>query len=93
MPDFLLFEYDRFEPLDTQIANTQKSNSTTIQDISYASPRGGRVTAYLVIPSGSGSLAAVVFVHQGQGNRDEFLREAIALCRHGQNVPNGCAIN
>lgn len=83
MPDFLLFEYDRFEPLDIQVANTQKSNSTTIQDISYVSPSGGRVPAYLVVPSGSGPFAAIVFVHWGQGSRDEFLREAIALADAG----------
>jgi dienelactone hydrolase len=83
MPDFLLFEYDRFEPLDIQVANTQKSNSTTIQDISYASPAGGRVPAYLVVPSGSGPFAAIVFVHWGQGNRDEFLHEAMALAGAG----------
>jgi dienelactone hydrolase len=83
MPDFLLFEYDRFEPLDIQVANTQKSNSTTIQDISYASPSGGRVPAYLVVPSGSGPFAAILFVHWGQGNRDEFLHEALALASAG----------
>ncbi len=83
MPDFQLFEYDRFAPLDVEVVNTKTSDDVTIQDISYASPRGGRVPAYLVVPPGSGPFAALLFVHWGQGNRDEFLHEATALAEVG----------
>jgi len=54
-----------------------------VRDISYASPRGGRVPAYLVVPRGSGPFAGLVFVHWGQGNRSEFLAEATALAGDG----------
>lgn len=83
MPDFMLFEYDRFDPLDTQVSNSQKSDGVTIQDLSYASPKGGRVPAYLVLPVGHGPFPAVVFMHWGQGDRNEFLQEAMALAGTG----------
>src|SRR5262249_25798354 len=41
-----------------------------------ASPRQGRVTAFLVVPRGKGPFAAILFGHWGGGNRAEFLSEA-----------------
>jgi len=53
-------------------------------DFSYASPMGGRVTAYLVTPAGGSGVRhpGVLFVHPGQGDRSTFLEEArgIAAC-------------
>jgi dienelactone hydrolase len=54
-----------------------------VHDISYASPKGGSVPAYLVVPPGSGPFAGIIFVHWGQGDRTEFLSEALILARAG----------
>lgn len=59
-----------------------------IQDLSYASPKGGRVPAYLVVPAGKGPFAAVVWGHWYWENspmksRRQFLDEAIVLARSG----------
>ncbi len=83
MPDYSLYDYDQSAPLDIDVVATQKRGEITVQDIAYASPKFGKVTAYLVIPPGSGPFAGLLFVHWGQGNRDQFLDEAVALAGMG----------
>lgn len=39
--------------------------------------------AYLVVPKGTGTFAAIEFVHWGQGNRSEFLSEALFYAKAG----------
>ena len=57
--------------------------NATIQDITYASPHGGKVSAYLIFPSQQIPTAGLLFGHWGEGNREEFVDEAIALTRLG----------
>ena len=83
MSDYALFDYDRSAPLDVDVVSTQKRGEVTVQDITYASPKFGRVTAYLIVPPGSGPFASLLFVHWGQGNREEFLDEAVVLAEQG----------
>jgi dienelactone hydrolase len=54
------FDYDQKAPLDIQEVGVQKRGGVEIHDLSYASPKGGRVPAYLVVPSGKGPFAAVI---------------------------------
>ncbi|PYS78869.1 MAG: hypothetical protein DMF66_04750 [Acidobacteria bacterium] len=82
------FDYDRASPLDVREAGREKRDGVTVIDLSYASPRGGRVPAYLVVPSGRGPFAAVLFGHWMMNgsplkNRGEFLEEAVVLARAG----------
>lgn len=82
------FAYDRKAPLDTQENGVEHRGSITIHDISYASPKGGRVPAYLVVPGGKGPFAAVIWGHWYMPgsefmNRKEFLAEAVALAPAG----------
>jgi dienelactone hydrolase len=83
MPDFSLFDYNQSAPLDVDVVAEQKRGAVTLQDIAYASPKFGKVTAYLVVPPGSGPFAGLLFVHWGQGNREEFVDEAVALAELG----------
>jgi len=83
MPDFSLFDYDQSAPLAVDVVAEQKRGAVTLQDIAYASPKFGKVTAYLVVPPGSGPFAGLLFVHWGQGNREEFVDEAVALAELG----------
>lgn len=82
------FDYDRGAALDVREAGREKRGRVTVIDLSYASPRGGRVPAYLVVPAGRGPFAAVLFGHWMMDgsplkNRREFLEEAVVLARAG----------
>ena len=58
-----MFDYDQKLPLDVKevgfraVAGLRDRNGVRIRDINYASPRFGRVTAYLVEPSVKGKYA------------------------------------
>ena len=78
-----LLAYDQKAPLDIKEIATIERDGVKIQDLTFASPKGGQVTAYLVIPSTKGPHAGIVFGHWGNGNRTEFLPEAIAFARAG----------
>lgn len=82
------FEYDASAPLDIQEAGVEQRGDVAVHDISYASPKGGRVPAYLVVPGGTGPFAAVIWGHWYMPkspvmNRKEFLDEAVLLAHAG----------
>jgi dienelactone hydrolase len=82
------FDYDSKVPLDLQEAGVEHRGNVAVHDISFGSPKGGRVPAYLVVPEGKGPFAAVIWGHwywQNSGffNRKEFLEEAVALAPSG----------
>jgi cephalosporin-C deacetylase-like acetyl esterase len=78
-----MFDYDQKVPLDVKEVGFRDTDGARIHDINYASPKFGRVTAYLVEPSVKGEYAGMVFGHWGYGNRTEFLPEAILYARAG----------
>ena len=80
--------YDREAPLDVRETGVEQHGGVAVRDISYASPKGGRVPAYLVVPDGKGPFAAVIWGHwywenSEFRNRKEFLAEAVALAHAG----------
>ncbi len=82
------FDYDQKAPLDLQEVGVEHRGDVVIHDISYASPKGGRVPAYLVVPAGKGPFAAVIWGHwywsnSAMRNRKEFLDEAVAIAPAG----------
>ncbi|HEV2803071.1 MAG TPA: hypothetical protein VGW12_21570 [Pyrinomonadaceae bacterium] len=83
------YDYDRSAPLDLKETGApRREGGVTIRDISYASLKGGRVPAYLVVPEGRGPFAAIIFAHWAMPgspmkNRTEFLDEAVVLARAG----------
>jgi dienelactone hydrolase len=79
-----LFDYDRSAPLDVKEIGVEDRNGIHIHNISYSSPKGGRVTAYLVVPSDKRQkFAGVIFMHQKPGTRKTFLDEALQLAKAG----------
>lgn len=78
-----LFEYDQNAPLDIKEVGVVNRTGVRIHDITYVSPKGGRVTAYLVVPVAKGRFAGVVFGHWGNGTRTEFLPEAMFYAKAG----------
>ena len=82
------FAYDPKAPLDPVTTGVETRGDVVIQDLTYASPKGGRVPAYLVVPAGRGPFAAVVWGHWYWENspmksRRQFLDEAVVLARSG----------
>jgi cephalosporin-C deacetylase-like acetyl esterase len=82
------FDYDQKAPLNIKQISVQQKANATVYDITYDSPRGGVVPAYLVVPKGRGPFAAVVWGHwcwqnSEMRNRKQFLDEAIALAPSG----------
>jgi len=78
-----LFEYDTKQPLDVQDKTIAEFPDGTLHDITYTSPKGGPVHAYLVVPKGKGPFAAILFGHWGNGTRTEFIPEAKIYAKAG----------
>lgn len=82
------FDYDQKAPLNLKQIGVQRRASATIYDITYDSPKGGVVPAYLVVPKGQGPFGAVVWGHwcwpnSSMRNRKQFLDEAVAMAPSG----------
>jgi dienelactone hydrolase len=82
------FDYDRHAPLGLKQIGVQHRGGATIYDLTYASPKGGVVPAYLVVPKGRGPFAAVIWGHwywdnSSMRNRRQFLDEAVVLAQAG----------
>jgi dienelactone hydrolase len=82
------FAYDTKAPLDVVTAGIETRGTVAIHDLNYASPKGGRVPAYLVVPAGTGPFAAVLWGHwywddTPMKSRRQFLDEAVVLARSG----------
>jgi dienelactone hydrolase len=78
-----LFDYDHKAPLDVQVVSTEKRGTVTVQEITYASPRGGRVPATLMVPGGPGPFAGILLMHGMPGTRAVTLPEAEVLAKRG----------
>lgn len=82
------FDYDRNALLNIREEHKEERAGATVIELSYDSPRGGRVPATLVLPPGKGPFAGVLFGHwmmprSPVANRKEFLEEALFLARSG----------
>ena len=78
-----LFDYDQKAPLSIQEVSVGERTGVKVHDISYVSPKGGRVPAYLVIPDGPGTFAGVILQHGLPGTRSYHLDYAIRLAKTG----------
>lgn len=79
-----MFDYDRRLPLDVKEVGVEDRNGARIHDISFRSPKGGRVTAYLIVPAGQRrKFAGIIFMHSRPGSRKNFLDEALSLTKAG----------
>src|SRR5256714_172662 len=78
------FDYDRNALLNIREESKVERDGAAIIELSYDSPRGGRVPVTLVLPSGKGPFAGILFGHwmmprSPLANRKEFLEEALLL--------------
>ncbi len=83
------FDYDATLAPDVREVGRERRGDVVVVDLTYESPRGGRVPAYVVAPArGRGPFAAVLYGHwmmpgSPLKNRREFLEEAVVLARAG----------
>jgi dienelactone hydrolase len=79
-----LFAYDPSRPLHVRQAGSTESGGVRVVELSYASPKGGRVPATLVLPVAAGRYPTVVFQHgAGDARRSDFRAEAEDLAHAG----------
>jgi predicted esterase len=86
-----LYAYDASAPLDVREERRSSWLGARLLELSYASPRGGRVPASLLLPAsvstgGRAAAPAVLIQHGAGSSRAEFLGEAAALARGGVAV-------
>ena len=82
-----LFDYDKNAPLDVQEHNVTRLPGYTHYDLTYASPKGGRVPAYLLVPDGlTGPFAGVIVQHGMAGTKHNHLLFARSLVATGAVV-------
>lgn len=82
------FDYDRNALLNIREEKKEERDGATVIELSYDSPRGGRVPATLVLPPGQGPFPAILWGHWMNRrsqfkNRTEFLDEALLFARAG----------
>jgi dienelactone hydrolase len=83
MHDTTIFEYDSV-PLDIRTGVLRCVEDLRVHDVTYASPKGGRVPATLVIPAGDGPFAGILFGHgSAPTGRANILPYALDLARTG----------
>ena len=69
-----LFAYDAGRPLAIREKRIRKGDGIEEYDLSFASPKGGRVSAYLLVPSGGkGPYAGILLLHGATGSRRNLL--------------------
>ena len=78
-----LFAYDAASPLELESRVNQARPDMTIYDVTYASPKGGRVPAYLGVPTSPGPHAGILIQHGMPGSRDSMFRLLTTLTRTG----------
>jgi dienelactone hydrolase len=81
-----LFDYDAAEPLEIEETGGGRTTGVTATDLTYRSPRGGRVPATLLVPDGPGRYAGIVMMHGMPSNRQAMLAAGTAVARAGAVV-------
>src|SRR5262245_27516739 len=82
--DLRLFDYDRSQKLGITESAPRQEGEITLRDLSYASPKGGRVTATLFAPaSGGPRLPGSLLMHGLPSNRAGMQNMAANLARAG----------
>jgi dienelactone hydrolase len=83
----LAFDYPAGEREFAVVDSTTEGDARVL-DVTYESVGGRAVSAYLVVPDTAGGFPAVLYLHwyatnEPDGNRTEFLEEAVALAANG----------
>jgi hypothetical protein len=66
------FAYDQATPLGLREIDAWSSGQVEAHDVSYLSPKGGRVPATILVPKGAGPFAGLIIQHGLPGSRACF---------------------
>jgi uncharacterized protein len=80
------FDYDDGTSLDVRVRSSHFDGGLRISELTYASPKGGRVPALLFVPSGRGPFAGLIVQHGLPGNKEVSAFDAEELARLGAVV-------
>jgi dienelactone hydrolase len=81
-----LYEYDRSAPFDLAETAAYPAGDATVHDVTYRGANGQPMPAYLVVPSGPGPFAGVVWMGWSGSYsqiREEFVQEASQMADRG----------
>jgi dienelactone hydrolase len=84
-----MFAYGAGAPPALEEIASEMRGDVRVRDITFPSPNGEKVPAYLLEPPGAGSHPGVLYVHwygDRASNRDEFVDEALDLAQGGAVV-------
>jgi dienelactone hydrolase len=81
-----MFGYDADAPLSVQTVDSWPHGNLRVSQISYASPRGGRVPALIVAPRSDGPFAGLIVQHGLPGEKFQMLQIAEDFARTGAVV-------
>jgi len=78
-----LFDYDQSQEVPFRTLDSAEVGSVTVREVSYASPRGGRVTATISTPRAGGTDVAVILLHGMPLDRNDMRDPAIVYACAG----------
>lgn len=81
-----VFAYDPQAPLDIQETSRRQEEGVTVIDLTYASPKGGRVPATLVVPDGVGPFAGMLYQHGMPSTHESLISAGVTYARLGAVV-------
>jgi uncharacterized protein len=81
-----LFEYNASMPLRTRKGEPTRTSDITVRELTYASPKGGRVSAVIAKPHRAGPLGGVILLHGLPSNRFGLARLGNQIARMGAVV-------
>jgi dienelactone hydrolase len=81
-----LFDYDELLPLDVVEVESWEDGGVTFTDITYASPKGGRVPATIIEPPGPGPFAGIIMQHGLPSIRQSMFNAAKRYAKFGAVV-------
>jgi len=80
------FDYDRAASLDLLTGEAESVAGVTVRSITFASPRGGRVSALLFVPAGAGPFPAIVMMPGSNQAPASFRPTALEIATRGTIV-------
>ena len=83
MLDASTFTYNAEAPIALTVLGERVQDGARIHDVAYKSPLRGNVSAYLIMPPAPRARAGLIFGHWGEGDRGEFVDEAVVLASLG----------
>ncbi len=81
------FDYNASTPLGVRILQTHRDGTLAVEEIAFASPKGGLIHAQLILPQRKQHRGGVLFVHwlgdPQTTNLTEFHRDAVVVAQRG----------